>query len=301
MQIFTPFHFLPPRSLTDYYQVIKYPVSLKAVQKRVRGQHGRAPATHVSDFQSWDALDEELSYVWSNCREYNEDGSDMYNLAGEFEDICRKRLTLARSQVDQPAQPKIKLNFGASAAPKQSIKLKLGSRPSPGAQSPAGTPVTDRGTPGMRVDNEALQRQKEMVAASMNGGRPSSAASKNPFSGSRSGSATTPIPTLTSRASAASPPAQTNGVKAEGQSPALSAVRPTTAVANSVVAASMPPPAGVVSRPVSGSPHPQLQPSLYQTAITNQHQPPPQTNGFVQSKLRPTGQSKFRVWHTFEI
>ncbi|KIW04097.1 hypothetical protein, variant [Verruconis gallopava] len=294
LQIFTPFHFLPPRALHDYYQLIKYPVSLKGIQKRVRGKHGKEPATGKSDFQTWDALEEELSYIWKNCREYNEDGSDMYNLAGEFEEICKQRLELARSQVEQPAQTKIKLNLGAGkAAPAPSIKLKFGSKQSPGTQSPAETPATERGTPGITVDNDALQRQKDMVAASVNGARSGSTANRNAFGGSRSGSVSTPIPGVARRASGASPPVQTNGVKAEDQSPALSAVRPTTAASNSIGTASMPPPAGVNSRPVSGSPHPQLQPPIYQTAPppTNQYQPPPAVNNFMQSKLRPEGQT----------
>lgn len=65
--------------------MIKKPLSLTGVRKRVRGQHGREPPTHVSDFKSWDAFEEEVATIWENARIYNEDGSDMYNLAGEFE------------------------------------------------------------------------------------------------------------------------------------------------------------------------------------------------------------------------
>ena len=85
IRIFTPFIHLPPRSLTDYYQVIQKPVSLKSVQKRTRGIHGRTEATGISDFKSWDAFEEEVSRIWSNAREYNEDDSDMYLLAHDFE------------------------------------------------------------------------------------------------------------------------------------------------------------------------------------------------------------------------
>ena len=60
-------------------------MSLKSVAKRARGQHGRAPPTGKSDFNTWDAFEEEVSFIWRNAREYNEDGSEMYNLATDFE------------------------------------------------------------------------------------------------------------------------------------------------------------------------------------------------------------------------
>lgn len=77
--------YLPSRKLEDYYKYIKHPVSLKSVQKRIRGQHGRDPPTGVSDFKTWDAFEQEVSFIWRNARDYNEDGSDMYNLAGDLE------------------------------------------------------------------------------------------------------------------------------------------------------------------------------------------------------------------------
>lgn len=88
IKIFQPFHFLPPRALKDYYEVIRRPVSLDAVRKKVRGIHGKATnaqATHITDFTSWASFEDEVSYIWKNCRDYNEDGSEMYQLAGEFE------------------------------------------------------------------------------------------------------------------------------------------------------------------------------------------------------------------------
>ena len=86
LRIFEPFKFLPPRSLKDYYELIRHPVSLDALRKKVRGIHGKAQiGTGITDFTSWAAFEDEVSYIWRNAREYNEDGSEMYNLAGEFE------------------------------------------------------------------------------------------------------------------------------------------------------------------------------------------------------------------------
>ena len=69
----------------DYYKVIKNPVSLKSVQKAVRGIKGRDKPTNLTFLKSWSAFEEEISHVWGNARTYNEDGSDIYNLAGELE------------------------------------------------------------------------------------------------------------------------------------------------------------------------------------------------------------------------
>ena len=33
----------------------------------------------------WDSFENEVQYIWKNCQTYNEDGSEMYNLAAEFE------------------------------------------------------------------------------------------------------------------------------------------------------------------------------------------------------------------------
>ena len=82
---FEPFVNLPPRTLKDYYQVITHPVSLKGLQKRVRGNHGRGGSTGVSDFKNWRALEEETEKIWHNAWHYNEDGSDIAVLAQELE------------------------------------------------------------------------------------------------------------------------------------------------------------------------------------------------------------------------
>lgn len=62
-------------------------MSLAAVQKRIRGVIGRAPPNGVSLYNSWDALEEDAKWIWINAKEYNEDGSDIYNLGVELE-VC---------------------------------------------------------------------------------------------------------------------------------------------------------------------------------------------------------------------
>lgn len=85
LQIFLPFQNLPSRSLKDYYQLIKDPMSLAAIQKKVRGVIGREAPTGHTLFKSWDAFEDAFSLIWKNARIYNEDGSDIYNLSLELE------------------------------------------------------------------------------------------------------------------------------------------------------------------------------------------------------------------------
>ena len=82
---FEPFIFLPDRSLKDYFEVIAEPLSLKGLQKQVRGQHGRKAATYISVFKSWAAFEDQSSLIWKNAYHYNEDGSEIFVMAQELE------------------------------------------------------------------------------------------------------------------------------------------------------------------------------------------------------------------------
>ncbi len=84
-EISLPFLNLPSRQLADYYRLIKHPVSLKSAQKKVRGIRGRDKPTNVSFLRNWQSFEDEVSFIWRNAREYNEDGSDIFKLAGQIE------------------------------------------------------------------------------------------------------------------------------------------------------------------------------------------------------------------------
>lgn len=86
---FVDFVNLPHRTLTQYYSFIgpANVTSLKRVRDKVTGKHGRDDATGVTDMKSWDAFEKETRRIWDNARAYNEDGSVIYNLAGELE-VC---------------------------------------------------------------------------------------------------------------------------------------------------------------------------------------------------------------------
>ena len=70
--------------MKDYFNFITNPLSLKGLQKLVRGIHGRAPPTGVSEFKGWAAFEERASLLWVNAHLYNEEGSEIYNLATEL-------------------------------------------------------------------------------------------------------------------------------------------------------------------------------------------------------------------------
>ncbi|KAF1840562.1 Bromodomain-containing protein [Cucurbitaria berberidis CBS 394.84] len=272
LQIFVPFQNLPSRSLKDYYQLIKDPMSLTAVHKKIRGVVGREAPTGNTLLKSWNAFEDAMSLIWKNARIYNEDGSDIFNLSLELEEIFHKKLREAKAKVDEPPQPKLKLNMtSGAAAPKQQLKLKLRQSPGSDPNTPA---ARSSATPGIIVDSEALQRQQRHVLDSMKSNRSSRpvsagkagtpSAATNPFNGPRGGSATVaPLPAVQTRM-AGSPPA-VNGVKQDVQSPALSAIRPASTRSDShdqhpSVPAQTPlpvmAPPHTMTRPASGSPHP---------------------------------------------
>ncbi|EOD51898.1 Bromodomain containing protein [Neofusicoccum parvum] len=124
LQIYQPFVNMPNRGLKEYYATIKTPMSLNQVMTKIRGFISRKDGfSGTSDFKNWQQLEECASLIWTNAREFNEDGSEMYNLAGEFEEHFKRRLADAMEKVP---------------APKQTIKLTMGSQREQSQQKPSG-------------------------------------------------------------------------------------------------------------------------------------------------------------------
>ncbi|KAL9126219.1 MAG: hypothetical protein Q9217_004699 [Psora testacea] len=217
---------LPSRTLQDYYRLIKHPVSLKGLQKLVRGIKGHAPPAGTTLLKSWHAFEQEASYIWNNARDYNEDTSTIVELANELKAYFHRRLKEAKAVVNEPPQPRVKLTMGGkSPEPPPKITLKFGSSKS-------------KGQAGVSVDNESLKRQQDLVRAGVNGqGSSTSKASYDrPGSGSDNGIIA-------------------NGIKREAshvESPALGANQ-----MNGSPNSTMPPPMHLSSAVHSGSPHPQ--------------------------------------------
>ncbi|KAI1766647.1 Bromodomain-containing protein [Hypoxylon sp. FL1150] len=191
---FEPFIYLPPRSLKDYYDIITEPLSLKALQKQVRGQHGRGGATYVSDFKAWAAFEDQASLIWKNAYHYNEDGSDISLMAQELENAFREEIKQAKLHVSEPPQPKIKLKVPSTSEtpvhPKK-ITIHVG-----GKTSAAGSPAP--------ATSQSVER--DVV-------RNSTPISRNPFGGSTATSVSlTQLEKARSMSASAGPPSPSAAV-----------------------------------------------------------------------------------------
>lgn len=124
--------------MKDYYQLIDEPMSLKKLWRAIKGMVGRAGATGVSEFKSWAALEEKASLLWSNAFYYNEEGSEIFELAKELkvsendaarpcmlpadlantsQDAFYEQLNEAKACVEEPPQPKIILRAPSTQTP----------------------------------------------------------------------------------------------------------------------------------------------------------------------------------------
>ena len=65
----------PKRDYPDYYKVIKRPMAILDVRKSV--EKGK-----IAD---WETFSAEMSLIWNNAKDYNEDGSEIYEMANELE------------------------------------------------------------------------------------------------------------------------------------------------------------------------------------------------------------------------
>ncbi|KAL2184402.1 hypothetical protein L209DRAFT_757879 [Thermothelomyces heterothallicus CBS 203.75] len=169
---FLDFINLPPRSYKDYFAVITSPLSLKGLQKLVKGIHGRQPATGVSDFKSWAAFEEKASLLWTNAHFYNEEGSVIHTLATELKNCFEAELNEAKAVVQEPPQPKIKLKMtpGQETPVLGSKKITIhvgGSRSSTAAASPA--PPTGRSSDSGGTDGNRTLPPANAAAAGFQG------------------------------------------------------------------------------------------------------------------------------------
>jgi hypothetical protein len=71
----------------DYYRIILNPCSLTTLWQRVKGARSKNDMTGISDFNSWATFEDEAAKIWKNAYHYNEDGSEIYELASQME-VC---------------------------------------------------------------------------------------------------------------------------------------------------------------------------------------------------------------------
>ncbi|CAG8367313.1 unnamed protein product [Penicillium salamii] len=119
-----PFIGKPDRTLyRDYYELIQHPVSLRSIQKKVRGTDSRKNTSKTTAYPTWQSFEEEVSYIWRNAREYNEDDSEISALAGILESYFGQRVEEAKKLVPNPQTddtletPRIKLKISTSGPP----------------------------------------------------------------------------------------------------------------------------------------------------------------------------------------
>jgi|TARA_B110000208_G_C11762636_1_gene427488 hypothetical protein len=67
--------------LTDYPKIIKHPMDLGAIQRKMDA--GSYKGAH--DFAK------DMRLIWKNCRTYNQDGSEYYVLASNLSDMFEKK------------------------------------------------------------------------------------------------------------------------------------------------------------------------------------------------------------------
>ncbi|EMC97393.1 hypothetical protein BAUCODRAFT_68199 [Baudoinia panamericana UAMH 10762] len=141
--IIDPFLDLPPRaSYPDYYQLIKEPIAMKQIEKKI----------NTKQYQSLRQFRADIGLLCKNCRQYNEDGSVLYNDANMIEDACVNKLRELTADHPDLQDFDDASADGASTRPMSSVgtpqpaqksgfKLKLNGTRANGNSSMTGTPA----------------------------------------------------------------------------------------------------------------------------------------------------------------
>ncbi|KAF2768718.1 chromatin remodeling complex SWI/SNF component SWI2 [Teratosphaeria nubilosa] len=126
--IIDPFLDLPPKAhYPDYYQLIKQPIAMKQIENKI----------NKKQYQSLREFRRDIALLCNNCRQYNEDGSVLYNDANLIERACVDKLKEATSKHPEFADFDGESADGNSTRPmsstgtpqpaqKSGFKLKLG-------------------------------------------------------------------------------------------------------------------------------------------------------------------------------
>jgi Bromodomain len=142
------FYEKPPRKdIPDYYKVIKRPTAILEVKKGV--ERGK--------IQDWETFAAEVGLIWTNAKEYNEDGSEIYEMASELE-VCVPVLSILPDMLTRYQEWFNAELDGLGVIPKKpKITLKQPKAPSMLVKFTRSTP----NPAGGMVDQDALRRQKE--------------------------------------------------------------------------------------------------------------------------------------------
>ncbi|SMQ53533.1 unnamed protein product [Zymoseptoria tritici ST99CH_3D7] len=126
--IIDPFLDLPPKlDYPDYYQLIKNPICMKQIETKI----------NKKQYQNLKQFRSDVSLLCSNCRQYNEDGSILYQDANTIEAACMKKLQeemanhpgsedLEEGSVADGISTRPMSTVGTPQPARSGIKLKLG-------------------------------------------------------------------------------------------------------------------------------------------------------------------------------
>ncbi|KAF2158231.1 chromatin remodeling complex SWI/SNF component SWI2 [Myriangium duriaei CBS 260.36] len=140
--IIDPFIELPPKNdYPDYYQLIKQPICMEQIGKKI----------NKKQYQSLREFRSDIQLLCNNCRQYNEDGSVLFQDANLIEETCLRKLREeADKYPDYTDADEAASSFGDGAStrpmsmagtpqPKMTLKLGKKSMATPGPGSSRGT------------------------------------------------------------------------------------------------------------------------------------------------------------------
>lgn len=100
-------------------------MSITSIRKQTRGEHGRKDPSFVSDFKSWASFEEAISLLWENAYFYNDDDSEIFQVAKQLEAFTKAEIKKAKAVVTEPVQTKIKLKVSSDQPPPSGKKITI--------------------------------------------------------------------------------------------------------------------------------------------------------------------------------
>ena len=232
---------------------------LRKLQKLANGQTGHETAQLPTLLKSWDEFQERADLIWNNAREYNEEGSEIVELAETLEEHFKNCLNKAKAAVDEPLVKKplkllLKDNKPQDPAPTPQLKL---TQPKPPPK-----------TSGISVDNEALKRQQELVNAGMSGQKQTPDVQKS---------------SSVTRVNGSEPPS-TNGVGVKRETSHAASPKPVSGLPNGTPAPPTTAAATATPQIPNTTPRPPVAPTPAAVPV-----PPAYSSSNFTSQIRPSG------------
>jgi hypothetical protein len=87
--------------LTDYPLIVKYPMDLGTIRKKLVN----------SKYQLVEEAIDDIQLVWDNCKIYNQAGSWIHNIADKLDKICKKMIKNYLPTIQLPLPGSISLKI----------------------------------------------------------------------------------------------------------------------------------------------------------------------------------------------